>query len=221
MKSKNKENLKTLARHLIYLTLLFSFFLLAQISSPASNVQDGIGTGTVSGKINVFRARHSGDVVVYLEGSGIKKEYPAPQELSILNQQNLVFLPRVLPIVKGTTIQFQNSDEVQHNVFAPGKVEKFNLGTWGKDGEKKRVFNVLGEIIILCNVHSEMVAYIVVLENPFFFKTDADGQFKIENIPPGDYELKTWHEKMKIDPQKITITSGETTEVNLELSKRK
>ena len=216
---KNKENLRTITRHLLYLTLLLSFFILTHLSLPAYDAQDE--NGAVSGTIEVFRARHSGDVVVYLEGAGIKKEYPPPQEASLLDQKNLVFLPRVLPILKGTTVKFLNSDDVQHNIFAPGRVEKFNLGTWGKDGKKERTLNKPGEIIILCNVHSEMVAYIIILENPFYFKTDEDGHFKIENIPPGDYQLRTWHEKMKLAPQKITVTGGETTEVNLELSKRK
>lgn len=216
---KNKENLGTIARHFLYLTLLLSFFILAHLSLSAYNVQDE--NGTVSGTIKVSRARHSGDVVVYLEGAGIKKEYPPPQELSLLDQKNLVFLPRVLPILKGTTVNFLNSDDVQHNIFAPGKVEKFNLGTWGKDGNIERVFNKSGEVIILCNVHSEMVAYIIILENPYFFKTDKDGHFKIENVPPGDYQLKIWAEKMKLAPQKITVTGGETTEINLELTKRK
>lgn len=216
---KNKENLRTIARHLLYLTLLLSFFILAHLSLQAYDAEGE--TGTISGTVNVFRSRHSGDVVVYLEGAGIKKEYTPPQELSLLDQKNLVFVPRVLPILKGTTVNFLNSDDVQHNVFAPGKVEKFNLGTWGKNGNKERTFNETGEIIVLCNVHSEMVAYVIILENPFFFKTDEDGHFKIENIPPGDYQLKIWHEKMKLAPQKITVVGGETTEINLELTKRK
>ena len=216
---KNKENLRTITRHLLYLTLLLSFFILTHLSLPAYDAQDE--NGAVSGTIEVFRARHSGDVVVYLEGAGIKKEYPPPQEASLLDQKNLVFHPRVLPILKGTTVNFLNSDDVQHNVFAPGKVEKFNLGTWGKNGKKERTFNEPGEIVILCNVHSEMVAYVIILENPFFFKTDEEGHFKIENIPPGDYQLKIWHEKMKLAPQKITVVGGETTEINLELTKRK
>ncbi len=216
---KNKENLRTITRHLLYLTLLLSFFILTHLSLPAYDAQDE--NGAVSGTIKVFRARHSGDAVVYLEGAGIKKEYPPPQEASLLDQKNLVFHPRVLPILKGTTVNFLNSDDVQHNVFAPGKVEKFNLGTWGKNGKKERTFNEPGEIVILCNVHSEMVAYVIILENPFFFKTDEEGHFKIENIPPGDYQLKIWHEKMKLAPQKITVVGGETTEINLELTKRK
>lgn len=178
-------------------------------------------TGSISGTVKVYRARHSGNVVVYLEGPSLKKEYAAPEEHSALDQKNLVFIPRVLSILKGTTVDFLNSDDVQHNVFAPGKVEKFNLGTWGLGGVKEYTFNKPGEVIILCNVHSEMVAYIIILENPFYCQTDEQGKFKIENIPPGTYLLKTWQEKMKSDPQEITIVEGDEKEILLELKKRK
>jgi hypothetical protein len=127
----------------------------------------------------------------------------------------------VLPILKGTTVDFLNSDDVQHNVFAPGKVEKFNLGTWGLGGVREYTFDKPGEVIILCNVHSEMVSYIIILENTYFAKTDKEGNFRIENIPPGTYVLKTWHEKMKSAPQEITVAQRETKEIPLELKKRK
>jgi plastocyanin len=214
---KTKKMIKGIVQSLLMvggLVLMFAF------SSQASIDQEG-EAGILSGKAKVFRARHSGNVVVYLESKGVKKEYPPPEKHSELDQKNLVFIPRVLPILKGTTVDFLNSDDVQHNVFAPGKVEKFNLGTWGLGGVKDYTFNEPGEVVILCNVHSEMVAYIIILENPYFAKTNPDGNFKIENIPPGTYVLKTWHEKMKSPSQEITIAEGEVKEINFELKKRK
>lgn len=195
-------------------------FILA-LSLPVNADEQESKTGTITGTVKVFRARHSGDVVAYLEGESLKKEYPPPEKHSELNQKNLMFIPRVLPILKGTTVDFLNSDDVQHNIFAPGKVEKFNLGTWGLGGARSYAFNKPGEVVILCNVHSEMVAYIIILENPYFFKTEKDGNFRMENIPPGTYQLKTWHEKMKSAPQEVTIAKGEIKEINLELKKRK
>lgn len=177
--------------------------------------------GTIEGTVKVLRSRHSGDVVVYLEGENLKKQYSPPEMHITLDQKNLVFIPRVLPILRGTTVDFLNSDDVQHNVFAPGKVEKFNLGTWGQGRVKEYTFDKPGEVIILCNVHSEMVAYIIILENPYFAKTDKEGNFRVENIPFGTYVVKTWHEKMKSTPQEITVSQGETKEIHLELNKRK
>lgn len=175
----------------------------------------------LSGTVKVSRARHSGHVVVYMEGPNLNKEYTPPEKHSVLDQKNLVFFPRVLPVLEGTTIDFLNSDDVQHNVFAPGKVEKFNLGTWGLGGVKSRTFNKAGEVVILCNVHSEMVAYIIILENPYFATTDEQGNFEIKGVSPGTYQVKTWHEKMKSDPQEVTLAEGEGKEIHLELKKRK
>jgi plastocyanin len=203
---------------------LFSAWLIFSFLSSSAFLHSGGsegGTATLAGTVKVYRARHSGDVVVYLEGEDLKKEFPPPEKHSKLDQKNLVFIPRVLPILKGTTVDFLNSDDVQHNVFAPGKVEKFNLGTWGLGGVKDYTFNKPGEVVILCNVHSEMVAYIIILENPCFAKTDEKGNFKLENVLPGTYKVRTWHEKMKSDPQEISVSDGETKEIHLELKKRK
>lgn len=213
---------RKMKRRIIHSLLIVGGLVLMFVFSSQASADDKKGeTGTLSGKAKVFRARHSGNVVVYLESKSLKKEYPPLEKHSTLDQKNLVFIPRVLPILKGTTVDFRNSDDVQHNVFAPGKVEKFNLGTWGLGGVKSHVFNKPGEVIILCNVHSEMVAYIVVLENPYFVKTEKEGNFRIENIPPGTYQLKTWHEKMKSAPQEVTIAKEEIKEIHLELKKRK
>ncbi len=204
----------------VLFVLGWTIFFLAAFSSV--NADDNQGeTGSVSGKIKVFRARHAGDVVVFLEGESLKKEYSSPEKHGVVDQKNLKFFPHVLPILKGTTVDFHNSDDVQHNIFSPGKTEKFNLGTWGLGGARSYAFNKPGEVIILCNVHSDMLAYIIILENPYFALTDTEGNFRIENIPAGTYTLETWHERMKSDPQEITIGKGDTKEINLELKKRK
>ncbi len=197
-----------------------TFFLLT-LSFPLQADTGESETGELSGTVKVFRARNSGDVVVYLEGKGIKKEYTLPKKHSAINQKNLVFIPRVLPILIGETVDFLNTDEVQHNIFSPGKAEKFNLGTWGRGKVKEYTFNNPGEVVLLCNVHSEMISFIIVLENPFFAKTDTKGNFRVENIPPGTYALKTWHERLELAPQQVTIAPGETKEVHLELKSRK
>lgn len=178
-------------------------------------------TGVVQGTVKIFKARHSGDVVVYLEGQALNKPYPPPEKHPLIDQKNLKFVPHVLPVLKGTTVDFHNSDDVQHNVFSPGKAEKFNLGTWGRGEVRDYTFSKAGEVVLLCNVHSEMISYIIVLENPYFAVTDEKGNFKIENIPSGTCLLRTWHEKMKSDPQEVIIAKGEIKEIHLELKKRK
>lgn len=109
-----------------------------------------------------------------------------------MDQQNKVFLPFVLPVVQGTTVEFNNGDDLTHNVFGVG-ADEFNLGNWTKGIVREHSFNKLGEVSILCNVHPEMEAYILVLQNPYFAHPDGGGKFRIVGVPPGEYVVKAWY----------------------------
>jgi len=177
--------------------------------------------GTIKGKVKCRRVRHSGDTVVYIEKVG-DNNYDVPTEHGTVDQMNLIFVPHVIAVQKGTTIDFPNSDLVRHNVFSPPDCSKqFNLGTYDVGVSKPVTFDKPGEVPLLCNVHAEMSAYVVVLDNPYFAVTAKDGSFRIDNVPPGTYKLKTWHEKLRSEEQEVTVVGGKTTEVNFTLKKRK
>jgi plastocyanin len=175
----------------------------------------GENTGSITGKVEVFRARRSADVVVYL--ADVPGTFDPPANRPRIDQNNLMFIPHVLPVVVGTTVDFANSDSVKHNIFSPSKTKKINLGSYGQDIVKQVTFDKEGEVVLLCNVHTEMSAFIVILPNPYFAKTGNDGSFTITNIPPGQYTLKTWHEKNRPYRQKVTVEAGNTTEINIKL----
>jgi len=111
-----------------------------------------------------------------------------------MDQHGKVFIPYVLAVVQGTAVEFHNSDNLQHNVFGVG-ANKFNLGTYSQGMARSYTFNKLGEVAILCNVHPEMEAYILVLQNPYFTQLDGNGggKFRIAGVPPGDYVVKAWY----------------------------
>ncbi len=109
-----------------------------------------------------------------------------------IDQKNKVFRPYVLPIVRGTTVEFLNGDNLQHNVFGVG-ADEFNLGSFGKGDVREHTFNKQGQVAILCNVHPEMEAYVLVLDNPYFAQPDNSGKFRIANVPPGNYVIKAWY----------------------------
>jgi plastocyanin len=177
--------------------------------------------GTITGKVSCRRVRHSGDAVVYIEKVGDNK-YDAPTEHGTVDQVDLVFIPHVIAVQKGTTIDFPNNDQVRHNVFSPPDCcNQFNLGTYDIGASKPVTFDKSCEIPLLCNVHAEMSAYVVVLDNPYFGVTAKDGSFTIDNVPPGTYKLKTWHEKLKTIEQDVTVEGGKTVEVSFTLKKRK
>lgn len=127
-----------------------------------------------------------------------------------IDQRNKEFTPHVLPIVQGTTLEFHNSDDLRHNVFGVG-ADEFNLGSWAKGGFREHAFNKLGEVVILCDVHPEMEAYVLVLQNSYFAQPDAKGQFRIPAVPAGEYVVKAWYRgKTKKQTVKVPPT-GNTT----------
>jgi plastocyanin len=151
--------------------------------------------GTIKGKITIPHARTLADLVVYVDkASG---SFPPPKQHVVMNQKNLAFVPHVLPVVLGTTVDFLNSDQVLHNVFTPDKcAKKFNLGTWPKGEVRSVTFDQPGcSPVLLCNVHPEMEGFIVVLQNPYFGVTDKAGLYSIPNVPEGKYTLKVWNKK--------------------------
>ncbi len=191
---------------------LFCMIFPVLIAVPAFAVEK---TGTITGKVEVFRARRSADVIVYL--SDVPGTFKPAAKNPMVDQKNLVFIPHVLPVVAGTTVDFANSDNVKHNIYSQSKAKIFNLGTYGSDVVKHVTFEKEGEVGLACNVHAEMSAFIVVLSNPYFAKTGNDGKFTITNIPPGQYTLKTWHEKKRPYEQKVIVEAGKTTEINIKL----
>jgi len=192
------------------MTRRFSLTLLAVLVFTAAAFAGTI-TGTVS----------PGKSVVYVDTIQ-GKTFPAPTAKPVMDQKSLMFNPHVLVVQQGTTVEFLNSDTVQHNVFWPSisgnKKLTHNLGTWPKGEKKAFKFDDPGVVPLLCNVHPEMSGYIVVSPTPFFAETDASGSFKIENVPDGKYNVVAWHEGMKPQTKSVDVAGG-TGKVDFTLSK--
>jgi len=176
--------------------------------------------GDIKGKVKAVGVKNNANAVIYVETIP-GKTFDPPKDPVTMDQRNLVFTPHALPIVAGTTVRFLNSDDVLHNVFTPDKcAEKFNLGTWPKGQERTYTFKNAGCVSrMLCNVHPEMEAYVVVLENPYFAVSSKDGSYTIKNVPPGKHTLKIWHDKLKGESQEVTVAESGATDVNFEVKK--
>lgn len=184
-------------------TLMLGLFLAMNISSA--------GGGAITGKIKA-KGKKARNIVVYVEEKASPK---VPAKHPVMDQKNLVFLPHVLPVPVGTTVDFLNSDNVRHNVFSPdGK--KFNLGTWPQGKTKSFTFKKAGVYTLLCNVHPEMEGYIVVLKSSHYAVSGKDGSFSIKGIPDGTYTLKTWspHTK-KSKTVQVTVSGGKADPVEI------
>jgi len=177
--------------------------------------------GTITGAVKCKRVRHPEDVVVYIEEVN-GNDYPAPEEKGILDQLNLTFVPHVIAVQKGTSIDFPNSDMVRHNLFSPPECcQQFNLGTYDVGVVKTVKFDKVCDVPLLCNVHAEMSGFVVILSNPYFSVTERDGVFKIENVPPGTYKVSAWHEKLRTVTKDVTVESGKASNVDFNLKKKK
>jgi plastocyanin len=175
------------------------YFLVFALASPGL-----LPAAEVEGQVVVRSARDNANVVVYIDRIAGKRFNP-PAEPVVLDQVNLTFLPHVLPVLVGTRVAFPNRDEVRHNVFSPGP-PRLDLGTYPQNSTKYHVFDKPGVWTMLCNVHAEMSAYVVVTETPYFARTEKDGKFLLKDVPPGKYALKVWHEKAKLTTLALEIT---------------
>jgi plastocyanin len=175
--------------------------------------------GTIKGVVNTPWVKRY-PALVYIDN--VKGEFPPPKKNPFMGQKGMVFAPHVLPVLKGSIVDFTNDDTVAHNVFSPpGAPVRFNLGLYGVGVKKTVTFDQLGEVPLLCNVHPEMLAYVIVLQNPYFALTDNAGKYEIKNVPAGSYKLKVWHEKLQETAKDVTVEEGKTVAVDFEKDKLK
>jgi plastocyanin len=177
--------------------------------------------GEVKGKVSVQGLKSAENIAVYIDAIPGKKFDP-PAEHVTIDQRRMAFVPAVTVVLKGTTVDFLNSDSVAHNAYWPSisgnKKLGHNLGTWPKGEKKSFQFNDAGAASLLCNTHPEMTATVVIVPTPYFAKTGNDGGFEIKNVPPGTYTLKTWSEDGKVTTQSVTVGDGAA---NVELTVKK
>ncbi|MGA8309295.1 MAG: carboxypeptidase regulatory-like domain-containing protein [Terriglobales bacterium] len=172
--------------------------------------------GTISGQVSGV----AGQSVVYVDTIA-GKTFPAPTQHPVIDQKGLVFQPHVTAAQVGTTVDFLNSDSVAHNVFwtsiGGNKKLNHNMGTWPKGERKSFKFDTPGAVPILCNVHPEMSAYLVIVPTPYFAVSDQTGTYKIENVPDGSYTVIAWHEGAKNQSKPVSVTGD--TKADFTLSK--
>ena len=185
---------------------------LAQGVPTAQSVQGVRVAGTVS-----ILEKHNkpspdvGDAVIYLTGAAANPGRPATVDVTIADKK---FVPDVVVVPVGSTIRFPNTDPFSHNVFSASDPNGFDLGLYGRGEAKGHVFDHPGLVIIYCNVHSSMVAYVQVIGSRWFTQPGADGSFAIANVPPGHYSLHVWHPRVSqevVQDVDVAATGGGLT----------
>jgi plastocyanin len=152
--------------------------------------------------------------VVYLEGD-FKGQGNVPKSPARVAQKNVAFAPDLLPVLVGTAVEFPNMDETYHNVFSYSKTKRFDLGRYRKDEKPSVVvFDKPGAVTIHCEIHERMRGTILVLETPYFQKTDTAGRYRLEHLPPGNYVLKAWVAGDDVRQRPVELKSDMTLHVD-------
>jgi plastocyanin len=151
-------------------------------------------TAVVKGVIMGGGSNGPGGAVVFLRRADGTTPRPRATRVKAVVQKDKRFVPHVLAVPVGATVEFRNDDEIFHNVFSLSKPNDFDLGLYKSGAAREQVFKNPGPVNLLCNIHSAMGGYVYVVPSPWFGQADATGRFAIKNVPEGKYVLEIWHE---------------------------
>jgi plastocyanin len=176
------------------------------------------GTITIAGKPTT-------DVVVSVEGvapDAYKAQLAgAKSQKAVLEQEQMKFIPSALPVLVGTTVEFPNKDKSWHNVYSKSEAKKFDLGLYAPGKSRSVTFDKPGVVRILCNVHPNMEAFVVVKEHPYFAAPDPSGNYRLNDVPLGKYRVQVWHPQLGTTEAGVELVrEGEVVDINFELKKK-
>ena len=204
---------------LVHWHRVWASVLLAICPSPA---WASVGSA-IEGKVTIVdqdgkAVSHHGGVVIFLDQLEHPAGFSAPTTHAVIRQHDKRFDPAILPIVMGTTVDFPNDDTIFHNIFSLSKNKPFDLGIYAQGTSRSVTFDQPGLVKIYCNIHPQMVAYILVLANPYFATTDQAGYFLLPNAPLGGATVRSWYAQTREPPeQKIVVTAQGIQDLNLQL----
>ncbi len=198
------------------------------------------GTGSISGVVALslpqraerppryyrgsYRASHDDDpapapvqsVVVYVEDLPTPAGgWPLTLEPALMRQHHDRFVPHVLPALRGRTVSFPNDDNYFHNVFSVVAGDRFDLGRYGQGSTRLQTFDDPAVVVVRCEIHSGMKAYILVLDNPVFAVPDERGRYSLPAVPVGDWTIVAWHPSRAAIRRSISVRSGQATSLDL------
>ena len=174
--------------------------------------------GTIKGQI-VSRSSNADLAGFVVSVESLEGNFPVPEKPAVMDQKNLMFVPHVLVIQAGRTVQFRNSDPVFHNVYSISRTEMFNLGLFPQGAVRRMKFDQPGVIHLLCEVHPAMSAFIVVVENPYFAVSGHDGTFQIAGVPSGQHRLHCWHQGFRSFSQNVDVPGHGTLQLVVDVKK--
>jgi plastocyanin len=188
-------------------TCALRILLVVAVSLPAS-------AGTLQVQVSDTSGTGVGDAVVTLTPVGGGR-LSAPMADQAIGQKNKEFTPRVTVVPVGTKISFPNTDTVQHHVYSFSSIKKFDIPLYKDKAPEPVVFDRPGVVVLGCNIHDWMKAYVYVTDTQFFGKSGPDGRVDLPNVPAGSYSVGFWHPRLKRVageplPTSLSVGAGET-----------
>ena len=184
------------------------------VTTPVSVYQRGtavkLGKDASEDPIAFERSR----VVVYLEGTLPSSNLDPDASSFQIQQIDRRFAPDVLVVPVGSTVSFPNMDPIFHNIYSLSKPKTFDLGSYDKNQTRKVQFSKPGIVEIYCHLHPNMAATVVVAPNRWYARPDSSGQFRIPNVPPGQYTIVAWHRSAGFFRQSLVIEQGHDSIAN-------
>ncbi len=169
----------------------------------------------VSDDALLVRDGHLSNAVVWIKSGLGDRAFPVPNEAIKIDQRGCLYHPRVAAVMVGQAVEFVNSDPEPHNVHGrPETIKPWNFMMSRQNASRTLYFDKpeVG-IRVGCDIHPWMVAYMTVLPHPYFAVTAADGSVTLPNVPPGDYVVAVWHEKLGLKEQAVSLAPSATAKV--------
>lgn len=220
------------------LVIVVAMTIIASDSRPAVLAR---APGTIRGRVELRQPQADAGLRVTVADLGMSTTHEAPDRRSVvyldpapraafdtredvrprMDQRNETFVPHVLTIVAGTTVDFPNNDHTYHNVFSLSKTKTFDLGRYAVGRSKSVRFDRPGIVRVFCDIHSHMSAFILVFAHRYFALSEPDGTYRLENVPPGTYTVVAWNESAPLESRRVVVPdAGGEVEVNFALGRR-
>lgn len=209
-----------MTRRYLWVFLLATLLLGAEARAAEPAAKRGIVKGTIT-----LAGKPTADVVVSLEGvpAEIAKADLAvgKPKKAVMDQREMKLVPYVLPVLIDTTVDFPNNDKNWHNIYSKSDAKKFDLGLYAPGKSRSVTFDKAGVVRVLCNVHPNMEAFIVVKNHPYFIAPDKNGNYRLDGVPLGKYRLQVWHPQLGTTEAGVELVrEGEVVDINFDLKKK-
>lgn len=204
------------------MTLAMTLVLALAAAAAAPPTAPAAAGGSVTGRVTVVRKgsemADGSNAVVWIEG--LKKRASGASEAANraeMKSQGKKFVPRVVAVEKNGEVRFPNVDPIYHNVFSVSPSNRFDLGLYRSGGAREKRFDEPGLVRVYCNIHPQMVGFVMVVDSDFAAVTGPDGAFRFDGVPPGSWTVKAWHEEGGEGSAPAAVRAGTDSPVAIRL----